>query len=101
MPMMMCWAPASDKSPKRLTTCAGDIVPAPGPSAEIDEVLERRVLDLVRVAPDRGAMLGQDRVLAGDALGRAEDIAGIGVLGHEAQGLLLSAAADHDRDPGA
>ena len=59
------------------------------------------MLDLVRVAPDRGAMLGQDRVLAGDAFGRAEDVAGIGVLGHEAQGLLLAAAADHDRDPGA
>ena len=26
---------------------------------------------------------------------------GVGVLGHEAQGLLLAAAADHDRHPGA
>ena len=33
------------------------------------EVLERRALDLVGVAADRGAMLGQDRVLAGDAFG--------------------------------
>jgi len=33
------------------------------------EVLECRALDLLGVAADLGAMLGQDRVLAGDAFG--------------------------------
>ena len=39
-----------------------------GLAAEVD-VLERRALDLVGVAADRGAVVGEDRVLAGDALG--------------------------------
>ena len=100
MPMMMCWAPASDELAEAVDDLCRRL--GPGPVVGRDrEVLEGRALDLVGVAADRRAVLGQDRVLAGDALGRAEDVAGVGVLGHEAQGLLLAAAADHDRDPGA
>ena len=49
-------------------------------------------------ALDTGRLL--DR-LPGVLLGRAEDIRGVAVFGHEAQGLLLTAATDHDRDTGA
>ena len=66
--MTTCSAPASDRSPNRSTTSAGVSGRAPAVLGDPD-VLEGRVLDLVRVAPDRGAMLGQDRVLAGDAFG--------------------------------
>ena len=98
---MTCWAPASEKSPKRSTIAPGGL----GVAAAI--LVEMRTSWRVErsisfgVAADVGAVLGEDRVLAGDALGRAEDVGRVGVAGHEAQGLLLTAAPDHDRDPGA
>src|SRR5262245_47132412 len=61
--------------------------------------LEVRPLDLVVVSPDGLAMLAQDLVLVVDLLGAAEDVGGVGVLGHEAERLSLAAAADQDRDP--
>ena len=50
------------------------------------------------IAPDGGAVLVEDPVLARDRLGRPEHVARIAVLRHEPQRLLLAAAADHDRD---
>src|SRR6185312_9075787 len=61
------------------------------------DVLQCRALDLARVTSDLGAMLVQDRVLAGDTLRGAEHVARVGVLGDEAESLLLAATADHDR----
>jgi hypothetical protein len=45
------------------------------------------------------AMLGQDRVLREELLGPTEQVGGVRVLGHEAQGLPFAPAADHDRHP--
>src|SRR5262245_10763546 len=53
---------------------------------------DRRDLDLVRVAADRLAVSLQHLDLATQYFDVAEDVAGIRVLGHEAQRLLLAAA---------
>ena len=61
---MTCWTPASASRPKRSTIASGDSgarLQAPG-AAEAD-ALHVRPLDLGEVAPDRRAVLGQDRVL--------------------------------------
>ena len=47
------------------------------------------------IAPDGGAVLVEDGALAGHDLGAAPDVPVIGVLGHDAQGHALAAAADH------
>src|SRR3954451_13730771 len=65
------------------------------------DVLKGGAFDLVRVAADDGAVVGEDPVLAGDAFRRAEDVGRVGVASHETQGLLFAAAPDHDRHPGA
>jgi hypothetical protein len=45
-------------------------------------------------------MLGEDRVLR-EQVGRpAEQVRRVRILGDQAQGLLLAAAADQDRDTG-
>ena len=54
--------------------------------------------DLFRVAADVGAVGGQHVALAGELLRRAADeVPVLGVLGRDAQGALLAAAADADR----
>ena len=100
MLMMTCSAPASEKLAEALDDPARRLG-ASGAVGRDRDVLEGRSLDLVGVAADRRAVLGQDRVLAGDALGRAEDVGRVGVLGDQTQRLLLASATDHDRDPGA
>ena len=45
-------------------------------------------------------MLGQDLELVVERRRAAEQVAGVGVLGDQAQRLLLAAAADHDRRVG-
>src|SRR5689334_16024770 len=63
------------------------------------DALERRAFDLVGVAADRGAVRPKHLVLVVDRRRAAEDVAGIAVLGHEAERLPLAAAADHDGWP--
>ena len=91
-------APASDSSPKRSTTCCGDSVRAEpaGPSRTFWSV-ERSISAGSR--PTAAQCGVEDRVLAGDALGRPEHVARVRVLGDQPERLLLAAAADHDRDP--
>ena len=62
--------------------------------------LQRAALDLVVGPAKPVAVLAQDRVLVANAVGAAEEVGGVRVLGDEPQGLLLAAAADHDRHPG-
>src|SRR6185369_5745898 len=64
--------------------------------SEVDR-LKRRSLDLVGVPADRSAVLPEHLVLVMDRGRATEDVAGVGVLGHEAERLPLAAAADHDR----
>ena len=52
-----CWAPASESSPNRSTTCCG--ARRRGPSRLEPHALERRPLDLVGVAADRRAVLAR------------------------------------------
>ena len=96
---MTCWTPASASRPNRSTIASGDSgAPAPGAGAAEADALHVRPLDLGEVAPDRRAVLGQDRVLRQELVRPAEQVRGVGVLGDEAERLLLAAAADHDRD---
>ena len=69
---------------------------AGGPVEADVDVLVRRPLDLVEVAPDPLAVLAQDGVLVGDPGTVTEDVRGVRVLRDEAEGLLLAAAADED-----
>ena len=55
-------------------------------------------LDLRLVAPDLLAVPAQDLVLALDVLEAAADVAGIGVARNGPQRLLLTPAADEDRE---
>src|SRR5690606_39873520 len=57
-----------------------------------------RPLDRGGVGADLRAVLGEDRRLAGERLEVAEGVPDVGVLGDEAQRLLLAAAADQHRD---
>ena len=97
--MMTCSAPASDSSPKRSTTWLG--VSVASDRLEIG----RSGGSSARSRPGRGRPPRSARpriaYLRAMPSGDAEDVAGVGVLGHEAQRLLLAAATDHDRDPGA
>src|SRR5207247_2111233 len=54
-------------------------------------------LDLALVTPDRLAVLAQDRLLALDRLEPAADVVRIRVAGYEAEGDLLTAATDQER----
>ena len=65
--------------------------------ADDDRAEPGRPLDLGRVAPDRLAVLEQDRLLAPDVLDPAADVVGVGVAGHELERHLLAAAADEER----
>src|SRR5712692_6798655 len=62
-----------------------------------DQGPESRLDDGVGVAANRLAMLLQDVDLVADRLRIAEEVAHVGVLGHQLQGPPLAAAADHDR----
>ena len=89
-----CWAPASASSPKRSTSWAGVGCSRAPPGAH---PLQCRPLDLLEVAADVLAMLAQDPVLAGIASGAPNTFVASRVARHEPEGLLLAAAADHDR----
>ena len=52
--------------------------------------------DLVRIAAERVAVAAKDVDLVRYLFGAAEDVAGVGVLSDEAQGLPLAAPTDHD-----
>ena len=67
-----------------------------GPGGGGIDADHRRLLDLVVVAPDRLAVRAQDVELVPGLVAAAVDVAGVGVLGHEAQRLALSAAADEE-----
>ena len=89
---MMCWAPASASPPKRSTIASVD-------SSSRSTLGQHRPLDLLVGAAEALAVLAQHRELGAHELGRAaEDVAGVGVLGHQPQRLSLPAAADQDRD---
>ena len=90
---MMCCAPASESSPNRSTTWAGDSV-----VVEVD-ALEGRTLDLVGVTADLLAVLPQHLVLVVDRRRAAEHVRGIRVLGNEPERLSLAPTPDHDRRP--
>ena len=89
---MMWVAPASTKVWDRLDRRSRIVV--------VNDELDRP-LDLVRIAPDRRAMLAQDAVLVLEdrdvVAGRIPDV---GVFGDHAEGQLLAAAADDDRRVG-
>ena len=57
-----------------------------------------RDLDLVDVASDIRAVLGENAELALERWRVAEAVPDVGVLGHDSQRLLLAPAADQDRD---
>ena len=56
-----------------------------------------RPLDLGRVAPDRLAVLEQDRLLAPDVLEPAADVVRVAVAGDELERHLLAATTDEER----
>ena len=89
-----CWAPASESSPKRSTIW---LAASRGRGRCVWRV-DRSISSRSRPTP-RSARAGSRT--CGRSPRGAEDVGRVGVLGHEAQGLLLAAAADHDRDPGA
>ena len=93
-----CCAPASDELPEPVDDLRRRVA-RPVVGLELHG-LERRALDLRRVAADRLAVLAQDLVLVVDPDRVAEHVARVGVLGHEAERLPLAAAADHDRRVG-
>jgi hypothetical protein len=64
--------------------------------ADVAGVDGARPLDVPRVASLLGAPLVEHRVLVGELGRRAEAVPQPGVLGHEAEGHLLAAAADQD-----
>src|SRR5262249_48701759 len=75
------------------------------PSVRILGRVQRSILDsdpdVVEVAPLPVTVPAQYVDLVGDLLWlRAEEVAGVGVLRHQAQRLALAAATDEDRRPG-
>jgi hypothetical protein len=54
--------------------------------------------DLGGGAADLGAVLSEDAEFAFEGFGVGEAVPDVGVLGREAQGLLLASAADQNRD---
>ena len=55
------------------------------------------LVDRADVAADVGAVAGEHLELAGELVEAGGEVGHLGVLGHEAQRLLLALAADHDR----
>ena len=97
MPTTTCCAPASARAAKRSAAASGVSVPA-APSAE------RRVLWSVERSissngrPTASQCSRRIAYLRRSVSGPPKTFVAVGVLGHEAERLLLAAAADHDRD---
>src|SRR4051794_21090486 len=81
---------------RELLGAANDVV-ARGIRREV--AVHRSDFDLVRIAPDGVAMTTQHVHLVCDVVGATEDVARVGVLRDQAQGLPLTTAADHDARP--
>ena len=97
---MAVWTPASASARNRPTCSSTVAAPSCGRSSPgaIDRGLgQAGDGDLGRVAVDLGAVAVQDLDLAPDGLGVAEEVAGVGVPGHEPQRPPLARAADEDR----
>ena len=91
-----CSIPSSAWARNAAITSAG--VWRPGPEVGLEQ---RGRLDLGDVPADGLAMAGEDLELVAALAGVGhEDVARVGVLGYEAEGLPLAAAADHDPRPG-
>ena len=94
---MRCDAPSSASS------CARRSRTSTPPRSSRSDTAQHGDLDLVRVAPDIVAVAAQDVDLVGEVeiewRREIEQVAGIGVLGHQAQGAPLPATADQDRRP--
>ena len=91
---MMCCTPASQQRAEALD----DLAPATRARGRSTAGCCARSPRTGR--PSRSQCSRRTAYLCAHALRPAEDVAGIRVLGHQAQRLPLPAAADHDRHPG-
>ena len=93
---MACWAPASAVRPRRSTTGVGRQGAARAVGRDGD-LRQERPLDAVVVTADRFAVASQHAELVAQLVGvGAEDVAGVGVLGHQLERASLAAATDED-----